>query len=68
MFLFIIATTTSSAPILSVEVQTTATIRIQRPAVASSEEWKRSPKSQRKEIVVRDASGKLILLRLVEYQ
>jgi hypothetical protein len=68
MLLFPAAIVASPPTTVRTEVQATATIRIERPAIANSEEWKRSPKSQRREIIVRDRNGRPTQLRLIEYQ
>ncbi|HYX45687.1 MAG TPA: hypothetical protein VE820_02525 [Sphingomicrobium sp.] len=46
----------------------TATVRIERPATASSKDWDHAPKSARRELVVHDKDGQTVLLRLVEYE
>jgi hypothetical protein len=46
----------------------TATVRIERPAVASREQWERLPKQTRREIVVHDGDGRPTLVRVIEYQ
>jgi len=68
MLVIILASTASSMATVPVGAQATATIRIERPAIASREAWKNSPKSQRRKIIVRDSSGRPIELRLIEYQ
>lgn len=68
MLLFPVTIVASPPMTVRAGVQATATIRIERPAIASSEEWKRSPKSQRREIIVRDRNGRPTQLRLIEYQ
>ena len=49
-----------------VNVQATASVRIERPVAVSSEDWKRVPKAQRREVVGRDEAGRRLLLRLIE--
>ena len=50
------------------EARATATIRIERPAIASGQEWKRASKSSRREITIRDERGQPVVVRLIEYQ
>jgi len=62
------AMTAPSPPPAQSHSQATATVRIERPAIANSKEWDRAPKAGRREIVRRDEGGQTVLLRLVEYQ
>ncbi len=48
--------------------QATATLRIQRASVISSESWDRSPPDMRREVVSMDDQGRPLLLRLIENQ
>ena len=50
------------------KVRATATVRIERAASASRERWEQLPLSSKREVIVRDAQGRPVLLRLVEYQ
>ena len=59
-------TTVSKPP--AAQAQATATIRIERPAIASDKEWEHSPKASRREIIRRDERGQPMLLRVIEYQ
>lgn len=68
MLLFIASTSTSLAPPPSPQLQATATVQVVRAAPVNSNEWARTPKQSRREIVVRDKEGRQMLLRLVEYQ
>ena len=69
MLLLIASTTiaTVSRP-PATQAQATATIRIERPAIASDKEWEHSPKASRREIIRRDERGQPMLLRVIEYQ
>jgi hypothetical protein len=49
-------------------VNATATVRIERPAVASREQWERLPKETRSEIVVRGGDGRPVLVRVIDHQ
>jgi hypothetical protein len=46
----------------------TATIRIERPAIANKEEWEVHPMGSRKEVILYDKLGRPVLVRLIEYQ
>ena len=46
--------------------QATASVRIERPAKVSSEDWESVPGMRRREILVRDEAGRTLLLRLIE--
>jgi hypothetical protein len=59
--------TAFSSPVRA-EMQATATIRIERPAIANDKAWDQSPKASRREIIRRDERGQPLLLRVVEYQ
>lgn len=67
MLLIAAAAMISSHP-PAVRVESTATVRIERPATASREEWERIPHSSRREKIVRDEEGQLVLMRIVDYQ
>jgi len=56
-----------SAPVRPT-VNSTATVRIERPAVASRERWEHLPEQKRREIIVRDGDGRPLLVRVIEYQ
>lgn len=44
-------------------------VRIERPALASAQEWKRAPSdSSRRERLIRDERGELQLQRVFEYE
>lgn len=66
MLLPIASVAMSPIPPVSVDAQARATIRIERPAVANSNEWENSP--HRREIIVRGEHGEPVLVRLIEYQ
>jgi len=70
MLLFIAntAVATLSPPSARAQAQATATIRIERPAIANSAEWDRAPRASRKEVIRRDERGRPVLLRLIEHQ
>jgi hypothetical protein len=46
----------------------TATVRVERPATASKEDWEHAPRSARRELIVRDKDGQRVLLRLIEFE
>lgn len=50
------------------QIQATATVRIERPAIANAKDWHEAPQSNRREVIIRDDEGHPVLLRLVEYQ
>lgn len=50
------------------EVQARATVRIERPATASSEQWAHVPRGARKEVIRRDERGNLVLIRIVDFE
>jgi len=47
-------------------MQATASLRLERPAEVSSENWEQVSKARRHEILVRDEAGRPLLLRLIE--
>jgi hypothetical protein len=55
-------------PLPKAVVQATATVRIQRPSAVSRDDWNRSPPEMKREVVVTDAQGQPVLLRLIENQ
>ena len=68
LLLFASAVITIVAKPPTAEARATATIRIERPAIASDKEWEHSPKASRREIIRRDERGQPMLLRVIEYQ
>jgi len=68
MVLILASTAATLAPPTRIETQATATIRIERPAIANSKEWQRSPVTSRREIIVRDEHGQPVLVRIIEFQ
>ncbi len=49
-----------------VTIAAQATVRIERPATASAKDWKQTPSAGRREMIVRDEKGRVILLRITE--
>jgi hypothetical protein len=70
MFLLLANTALAALPVTPAraEAQAIATIRIERPAIASSRAWEDSPKGSRREVIRRDERGQPLLLRLIDYQ
>jgi hypothetical protein len=69
MFLFLAsAAAAASVPARRAEFAARATIRIERPAIASSKAWDQAPKAAKAEIIRRDERGQPTLLRLIEHQ
>lgn len=48
-------------------VQATATIRVERPAIANRRVWERASKSSRREMIFHNRQGRTVLVRLIEY-
>jgi hypothetical protein len=70
MLLLVIAAA-AAAPIPQAppeSAQARATVRIERPAIVSREEWEKLPRSARSERIVPDEQGRQMLLRLIEHQ
>jgi hypothetical protein len=68
MLLLVASTVGTTDPPVKAHLQTTATVRIERPAVANNQEWRRLPKGSRREIVIRGKDGTLVLVRITEYE
>jgi hypothetical protein len=67
--LLLILSNAAAAPVpVRPAVNATATVRIERPAVASREQWERLPKEARSEIVVRGGDGRPLLVRVIDHQ
>ena len=64
--LLLVAAALQPQPHPPVVRQATASVRIERPAKVSRDEWERVPQRQRREILVRDEAGRPLLLRLIE--
>ena len=56
----------SAAPAERPGLEARAAVRIERPMRVTGEAWNSLPEARRREILVRDEQGRLILLRLVE--
>lgn len=67
MFLFLASTAVTLAPPARSEAQATASIRIERPAIANSKAWDRTPAASRRQIIVRDEHGQPVLVRIIEF-
>jgi hypothetical protein len=68
MLLIIAASIVTAAPTSSA-VQAQAFIRIERPALASADEWKHaSTEAKRRERVIKDERGQLQMQRVFEYE
>ena len=50
-----------------VEARTSASIRIEHPATVDREQWEKA-KASRREILVLDEQGRLILMRVIDYE
>ena len=48
--------------------QGTVTIRVERPAIASENEWQRPSPGARREIIRLDERGRPMLLRVLEFE
>lgn len=68
MFLPPPAATMSDAPHPKAEVRTSASIRIERPATASREQWEKTPKSLRRETIIVDEQGRPLLVRIIDHE
>jgi hypothetical protein len=68
MLLFVLSNAAAAQIPARPTVNSTATVRIERPAVGSREQWERLSRGTRREIIVRDSRGQPLLVRLIEYQ
>jgi hypothetical protein len=74
MLLLILGATTAwsapppAQPSRPAEVQATATVRIERAATASPEQWAQVPRATRREVIRRDEHGNLLLMRIVDFE
>ncbi|GAA3894410.1 hypothetical protein GCM10022276_11960 [Sphingomonas limnosediminicola] len=68
MLLFAAYASAASALPARAEVRAMARVRIERAATASAKEWEQSRDPSKREIVIRDAGGELILVRVIEYE
>jgi hypothetical protein len=66
--LLLVAAAVPFVPSARAEPQAKVTVRIERAATASRQEWKNTAESGRREVVVRDEHGRPLLLRLIDYQ
>ena len=66
--LLLLAVLASSAPPVRPKVQASASVRIERPAIANREQWEQSPSRSRREIIVYDEAGRPTLLRVIDYE
>jgi len=48
--------------------QPTATVRIERGAVANEEEWLRTAKKSQSKLLIRDEAGNVILVHVIEHE
>lgn len=66
LWLLAVSATLAQRPAVIARAQ--ATVRIERAARASADDWGRRAQSQEREVIVRDEAGNRIRLRLAEYQ
>lgn len=67
--LLLLASEIPSTPMPArVSAQPTATVRIERAAVANEQEWRRTAKKSQRKIVIRDEAGNVILVRVIEHE
>jgi hypothetical protein len=68
MFTLVAVASSLSASHSKAEARATATVRIERTARASRQEWDQSPNSERRQKIVRDENGNIVVLRLIEHE
>lgn len=68
LFLFAANVTPPPAAPRHAIAQSSATVTIERPAIANHDRWEHASAAERREIIVRDERGRPVLLRLIEYQ
>jgi hypothetical protein len=69
MLLLMAAVSTVAASPAVPAARARATVRVERPAVANAEQWKRAaPELRRYERLIEDERGRFRLLRLIEYE
>ena len=66
MFVLLALAATVAAPAPSAAAQ--ATVRILRPVTASEREWKQTPSPHKREIIVKEADGRMTRLRGIEHE
>lgn len=45
-----------------------ATVRVLRPVTASEREWKQTPSPHKREIIVKEADGRMTRVRVIEHE
>lgn len=50
------------------DVQSNASVRIDRAAVVTSRGWDTAPVSSRRQLIIRGERGQPVVLRIIEYQ
>lgn len=69
LFLIAAASMVTSEPAARSAAEARVSVRIERPALASAQEWTRaSTQLNRRERIVRDERGALQLQRVIEYE
>jgi hypothetical protein len=66
LLLVALAAQAANPPSPPVVTQATASIRIERPAVATGDQWDRLPPNRKRAEIVRDEQGRPVLLQIVE--
>ena len=56
------------SPSATVAASASATVRILHSATASSKDWSRPARGQKREVLVREADGRVTRLRLIEHE
>lgn len=66
--MFILSNLASLPDIARAESRATASVRIERPTRASRHDWEQSPKSSRREIILRDERQQPTLVRIIDHE
>jgi len=48
--------------------QPTATVRIERPAIANEQEWRRAAKKSQRKILIRGERDNVVLVEVIEHE
>ena len=68
MFVLLALAATVAAPPPAPSAAAQATVRILRPVTASEREWKQTPSPRKREIIVKEADGRMTRVRVIEHE
>lgn len=68
MMMVLAGSAAAVAPLIRPQARALVMIRIERSGIANAKQWNQTPKPSRRELIVRDDHGQMVLVRVIDYQ